>query len=243
MATQPVTLRFDVPLFSRQPSSKTWRFWRCPWPASRRWATPSSTRRSTPSFGRSLIGWGKRLSRCSARNNHISSLPLPCLPSRHARGQMSVFNIHCVPWIIKRLTFVQALVQIWTALNQTSRCELSVWMWGAYYFMCCSVFVFFFFPFFFSMMNEVSNTQLAARGSSGLSRGFCQTISLACLSVSGDGVFRKHRWAGRVLTRPSAAPDYYLITSLDPRPTSPPPQSTQQGREEGKTWLVRWMLQ
>lgn len=108
METQLVTLRFDVSFFSRQPSPKTWRFWRCPWPASRRWATPSSTRRSTLSFGRSSIGWGKRSSRCSARNNHVSSLPLPCLPSRRARGQMSVFNIHCVPWIIKRLTFVQA---------------------------------------------------------------------------------------------------------------------------------------
>lgn len=194
-------------------------------------------RRSTPSFGRSSIGWGKRSSRCSATNNHISSLPLPCLPSCCARGQMSVFNIHCVPWIIKRLTFVQALVQIWTALNQTSRCELSVWMWGAYYFMCRSVF---FFSFFFSMMNEVLNTQLAARGSSGLSRGFCQTISPACLSVSGDGVFRKHRWAGRVLTRPSAAPDNHLITSLDPPPhLTPAPVNTT--RSWGRKDMAREM--
>ncbi len=42
----------------------------------------------------------------------------------------------------------------------------------------------------------------------------CQTITEACLSVSGVPAVETHRWAGQVLTCPPAAPNYNRILLL-----------------------------
>lgn len=79
--------------------------------------------------------------------------------------------------------------------------------------------IFFSTPFFSLMMDKVPNMKLTVRGNAELSRGFCQAISRACLSVSGDPEAPLGRSSTHMSVSHTWLLSHHVIRALLPSPS------------------------